>query len=143
MLAGRGYYYYYGQSATPGSVTHDLAGNFPYPVGMINIQMNFGEATQGDFPAATANIVKLVGKCLLGNMVTTTGDNTKTVATMQVGNMPEPTGLVEDSAILSQSLSGIMGIISGAITAALNPAIVRIVRWVKVIGSSFKKLIGG
>ncbi|GFE61934.1 hypothetical protein [Geobacter sp. AOG2] len=125
------------------SVGKGVAGVLPSPAGAASSNGAFGETLAGNFPAPSGSINKQTGKQLAGAVPAAGGTAVKQSFKALTGNMPSAGGNLGHGAILHQSIAGIMGTISGAVSAVVNPLAAAAKSLRKIIGSGFKKIIGG
>lgn len=143
MRGGLGYFWWYGGGGGS-TYTASLSGSFPSPSGVSTINNIFyRQGLAGSLPAPSGAIVKQTGKFLTGDFSSGSGTSTKSTTRTLSGAVPAPSGTLQESATLRQTVSGIMGAILGAIATVLNPIIVPTRNKMKIIGSAFRKLIGG
>jgi len=120
-----------------------VAGGFPAPGGSAAHQGSFGEALAGNLPAPSGGIVKRTGKIVTGAVPAAGGATVKRTAKALAGSVPSANGNAMHGAVFHVSVSGIMGIIAGTVATVLNPVVIAAKGLLKVIGSGFKKIIGG
>lgn len=120
-----------------------LAGVFPSAFSTVSNPGMFSQGVSGTMPNPTGGIVKLVGKSVTGAFPAGSGGPVMRTAKVVAGTMPAASGTLAESVTLHATLSGIMGAISGAVSTVLNPVVVAAKGLLKIIGSGFKKIIGG
>jgi|GEM_PF-1857342 len=125
------------------SVGKGVAGALPSPAGTATRNGAYGEALAGSFPAPSGSIAKRTGKMLTGSVPAANGSVVKLTSRGLSGSMPAASGDTGHGAILHQSVAGIMGTISGAVAAVVNPVVAAAMGLLRIIGSGFKKIIGG
>ncbi len=125
------------------SVGKGVAGALPSPAGTAARNGAYGEALAGSFPAPSGSIAKRTGKMLTGSVPAASGSVVKLTSRLLAGSMPAASGSAGHGAILHQTVSGIMGTISGAVAAVVNPVVAAAKGLLKIIGSGCKKIIGG
>src|SRR5574340_1090071 len=120
-----------------------LTGAMPAPSGIVGSTKVFLLTVVGALGSLYAGIVKQVNKGLSGDVPAGSAGVKKGVAVVRSGNMPGGSGGLNAGVTLHQTLTGIMGSIAAIVTTVLNPIVVIGVKLFKVIGSAFKKLVGG
>ena len=133
------------QYVAAGGTTYDqsVLGSFPAPSGNISSIVAFSQSTTGDFPAPSGSIVKLIGKAVSGSSPAPSGVPSKLITVTRTGTMPAPSGSLQEAVTFRQAVTGIMGSISAVISTVLNPIIEASTNKIKIIGSAFRRIIGG
>jgi len=132
--------------APAGALTHSVkfvksvTGAMPAMSGVVSSTTTFVEVTEGAMPASSGGIAKKVSKNMSGSMPASSGSPAKKTAKSFAGDMPEPSGTL--SRKTGKPVSGIMAAMAGAVSTALNPLVVAVGKFYKLIGSGFKKFIG-
>ena len=119
-----------------------LLGDIPSGAGVIIPSSDIAQSVYGELPSPSGGAIKHTAKQLSGASPSPTGDSTKHISTTLRGEAPAPSGTPNQAYRTSQSTSGIMGLIFGAISSILNP-IVSLRSAAGIIGSRLKRFIGG
>ena len=120
-----------------------LFGYVPAPSGTAVGVSAYMQALAGTFGNIVGGIVKRINKGLSGTLPASTATIKKKVSVRRAGNMPAPSGNVNAEATFLQTLSGIMGAISAILTAVFVPFTEGTAKLIHIIGSAFRKIIGG
>jgi len=141
---GKTFSVYATYTASGGGTTYTqaLAGAFPAASGTLSMESVFAQLLAGSCPPPTGIITKQVNKVLAGSTPAPTGAVIKRTNKALAGSAPSPTGGLSTSTALKQAITGVMGTISGGVTHVLNPIVVA-AKYLKIIGSRMKKIIGG
>lgn len=137
-----------GVFASPSGVISKLiakvvTGALPAPSGLASTGGSFSVTPSGAFPSPTGGISKGVGKQVAGNLPSGSGSVTKQTSKTVAGNLPAPAGAATEAISFHQAVSGIMGAIIGGISYVLNPVVSLTAGAAKIIGSAFRRIIGG
>lgn len=133
----------YVSAGGPTTYTQTCTGSFSAPSGALAQQVSFVEALSGSFPSPSGTASKLIGKNIAGALSAPSGATIKQTAVTRTGSMPAPSGSLQESVTFHQAVAGIMGSIAAIIATVLNPIIPATKNKIKIIGSAFRKLIGG
>lgn len=120
-----------------------LAGEMPAGSGSLSSAVvSLAQAVFGNMPAPVGSLIKMIGKAVAGAMPAAAGELTKKTSKQVVGSVPAPAGDAATGWRTAQAVAGEMPAATGALSWVLNP-VVTARRLMKIIGGSFKKLIGG
>jgi hypothetical protein len=129
--------------AAGGPFTQSLSGSFPAPSASLSSVVAFHQSSTGNFPSPSGGASKMIGKGVSGSLPDPSGIVSKRTSVTRTGNMPSPSGSLQEAVTFRQTVSGIMGSISAIISTVLNPIIEASTNKIKIIGSAFRRLIGG
>ena len=125
------------------NIGKNLTGDFPAQSGSFTTILGFSQEVAGDFPSPVGALSKQINKNLIGEFTSPSGALTKETSKNLTGDFPSPSGILEDLINFKRSLTGVMGSITGVVSSVLNPVIPLGIKLIKLIGSGFKKLLGG
>ena len=125
-------------------IMYHLLGAMPASTGAASGDLsNLSVQISGDFPAPAGDLSKKTIKALTGVMPAPVGQAVKVTHKALSGDFAEPAGITETAYATSQAIAGEMPAPTGLLSTVLNPIINATAKLLKMIGTSFKKMIGG
>lgn len=117
---GIGAHLYVAAGGGPTTYPCSVVGIFPSPGGSLATASRFGQAVFGDAPAPTGSINKKTSRLLFGDAPAPAGSISKKTSRLLLGDAPAASGTLSEGYRTTQSTSGIMGTITGALAAVFD-----------------------